>query len=320
LQDRDCILERSGALRPDPGDRDGVASSLKHTLSHPGLRRLAWDSSGNLDRLLPLSERRQIPIDALTGGHSVEGPSLYLAKQQLRPFKGRSIIAARGNTKAIDPAALVGLTLKDEFAWGKHLVFQFGDFALRFHFLMFGTYEAEIDGDWVTGDYRRTRNPRLSLLFPNGRFNAYSCSIKPIASRNARQGYDRGIDIMSPGWDEPHVRKLLRARGEEEIADALLDQEIFAGVGNIIKNEVLALVHLRPTHRISAIPPAKLREVVASTRRFAKQFYAWRRAFVLRKHLLTHRRANCQYCGGPLKRAKTGKRQRWSYWCETDQH
>jgi endonuclease VIII len=249
----------------------------------------------------------------------MEGPSLFLAKEQLRPFKRQPVTAARGNTKAFEPETLIGLPLKDVFAWGKHLVFQFENFALRFHFLMFGTFEAQVDGVWVTGDYRRAREPRLSLAFPNGEFNAFSCSIRVIQSRNAKEDYDSGIDIMSPAWDEARVRRLLRSQPDEQIADVLLDQEVFAGVGNIIKNEVLAIVRVAPTRKVRTISSTKLREIVAETRAFSKQFYRWRKKFALRKHLLTHRRAVCRHCGRKLLRAKTGRRQRWSYWCKKDQ-
>lgn len=249
----------------------------------------------------------------------MEGPSLFLAQKQLRPFRGNVVRKATGNTTAFDPAMLKGLEVRDVFAWGKHLVIQFGDFALRFHFLMFGTFEAEVDRMWVTGDYRRSRMPKLSLEFPNGTFNAFSCSIKIIESRNAKAAYDFGIDIMSRAWDEKRVRKLLRASSGEQIADALLDQDIFAGVGNIIKNEVLAITHVAPTRTVGSLSDAKLRRLVAETRAFSKQFYVWRRKFELLKHLRTHRKRVCRHCGGALSREKTGRRERWSYWCPTDQ-
>jgi endonuclease VIII len=227
--------------------------------------------------------------------------------------------AATGPGTASAPGSLVGLKLNDVFAWGKHLVMQFDGFALRFHFLMFGAFEAQIDGVWVTGDYRRQREPKLALSFENGVYRAFGCSLRPIPSRAARQGYDFGIDIMSAAWDERRVRKLLRATPSMEVGDALLDQQIFAGVGNIIKNEVLALVSLAPTRTVGSLSPARLRALVAETRVFAKQFYNWRRKFVLLKNLHTHRKRTCRYCGAPLRKAKTGKLQRWSYWCPVDQ-
>lgn len=250
----------------------------------------------------------------------MEGPSLFLAQQQLRPFRGKVIRAASGTTPATQPDTLKGLEVRDVFAWGKHLVFQFDTFALRFHFLMFGTFEAEVERDWVTGDYRRSREPKLSLSFENGQFKAFSCSIRLIEARRARSAYDFGIDIMARAWDETRVRKLLRSRGEAEIADVLLDQAVFAGVGNIIKNEVLAITHLAPTRTVASLSPATQRETVRETRAFARQFYLWRRKFELIKHLRTHRKRVCRSCGGALLKAKTGRLQRWSYWCPRDQH
>jgi formamidopyrimidine-DNA glycosylase len=43
--------------------------------------------------------------------------------------------------------------------------------------------------------------------------------------------------------------------------------------------------------------------------------YAWRKVFVLRKNLKIHRRKFCPHCGTQVIREKTGRRQRWSYYC-----
>lgn len=249
----------------------------------------------------------------------MEGPSLFLAQEQLKPFKGKQIMAAHGNTKALDPSSLVGLATKDIFSWGKHLVFQFPSFAIRIHFMLFGTFEANVDGVWVTGDYRRAREARLSLTFPNGVITMFNCSVKIIESANAKKDYDFRADIMSKKWDPQLAYKKARAQPDEEIADVLLDQEIFAGVGNIIKNEVLSRMKVAPQRKVRDISPAKLKGLIADARAFSLQFYRWRKEFVLRKHLLVHQKGTCPYCAGKLMRAKTGKRQRWSYWCPVDQ-
>lgn len=260
-------------------------------------------------------------LSSWTGAHHVrmEGPSLFLAQEQLKPFRGKQVTAAEGNTKAIDAATLVGLPAKDIFSWGKHLVFQFPDFAIRIHFMLFGTFEANVDGVWVTGDYRKARAARLSLTFPNGVIHMYNCSVKIIESANAKKEYDFRGDIMSKKWDPQLAYEKVRKQGDEEIADVLLDQDIFAGVGNIIKNEVLSRMKLAPQHLVRDLTPAKLKAVIADARTYSLQFYKWRKKFVLRKHLLVHGRGTCPYCGGKLIKKKTGKRQRWAYWCPVDQ-
>lgn len=248
----------------------------------------------------------------------MEGPSLKLAEAQLKPFKKKRVIEASGNTK-LGAEQFVGLEVKDIFSWGKHLVFQFPDRAVRIHFMLFGTYEAEVEGVSVTGDYKRARVPRLSFVFENGRVDMFNCSVKILDTKNAKKEYDFSIDILSPAWDAQKVQKLLAAQPDEEIADALLDQEIFAGVGNIIKNEMLSLVKQNPRTNVGSLTSQELQTLINETRAFSRQFLAWRRAFVLRKNLKVHGRGTCPYCGGKLTKQKTGRRERWAYWCPIDQ-
>ena len=244
----------------------------------------------------------------------MEGPSLYLAAEQLIAFKGKTIRVVSGNTK-IGKERLLNREVLDIYAWGKHLVFQFDNLAMRVHFLLFGTFEAEVDGESVTGDYKRSREPRLKLEFSNGTVSLFNCSIKLYETADLKSTYNFSIDIMSPAWDSTQALKTLKSFPDEEIADVLLDQTVFAGVGNIIKNEVLSLVKVNPKTKVRDIPLAKLKKLITVTCEFSLQFYAWRKVFVLRKHLKIHRRKYCPHCGTQVIREKTGKRQRWSYSC-----
>jgi len=49
-------------------------------------------------------------------------------------------------------------------------------------------------------------------------------------------------------------RRRLRARPDLLACDALLDQDIFSGVGNIIKNEVLHRIRVHPESTVGALP------------------------------------------------------------------
>ena len=95
----------------------------------------------------------------------------------------------------------------------------------------------------------------------------------------------------------------------------LLDQDIFSGVGNIIKNEVLSIVCVNPMTRVKDLQQKKLKEIVKVAHDFSDQFYAWRKEFMLTKNLKIHRRATCPHCGGKVTHEKTGKRQRISHYC-----
>jgi endonuclease-8 len=186
---------------------------------------------------------------------------------------------------------------------------------MRVHFMLFGTFEAVVNGKAVTGDYKRAFTPRLSLTFPNGTIVMFNCSIKYLEEKNAKKSYDFSVDIMSPKWNPKQAYENVRKQKGEDITDALLDQTLFAGVGNIIKNEVLSMAKVNPKTKVGTLSPKKIRELVAVTRSYSEQFYKWRKKFVLRKHYTIYHKAACPHCGGKVTREKTGTRKRWSYYC-----
>jgi endonuclease VIII len=249
----------------------------------------------------------------------LEGPSLYLASEWLAPFVGKTILAVEGNTR-IGKERLRGKTILDIFSWGKHLVFQFDDFAFRVHFLLYGSLEALLKDKKVTGDYSKKRvNPQLTLIFELGQIIFYSSSLKYLETSHARNLYDFLTDIMSSRWDSKKALNAVKNHQEDEIADVLLDQTIFSGVGNIIKNEVLFLVKSKPTTVIKDMSNSLLQKIIKTTQKFSHQFYKWRKQFILKKHYRIYRKSLCPLCGEKICRKKTGKRERISFFCPTCQ-
>src|SRR5688572_15107233 len=244
----------------------------------------------------------------------MEGPSLHLAAEQLQPFAGRRIQSVSGNSK-IGIERLSGLKVNEIFAWGKHLVFQFDTFALRIHFMLWGTFAAMVRKKSVTGDYRRTGPPRLVLNFPNGEITVWAASVKFVEDAHASAAYDFSADIMADEWNGRAALAKVKTFPRAEIADVLLDQAIFAGVGNIIKNEVLFRTRVSPFAKIRRISDRKLKAIVADARTFSFRFLELRRIFSLRKNLEVYRRSSCPRCGGKIERRVHGQRARRSFFC-----
>lgn len=234
-----------------------------------------------------------------------EGPTIVILKEEVSRFERRKILRAEGNAK-IDMARLVGKKVAAFRSWGKHFLIELPGVAVRVHFLMFGSY---------TVDARKDREPRLSLQFRGGEINFYSCSVR-LLEGPLDETYDWAADVMADAWDASAARAKLRRMPQSFICDALLDQNVFAGVGNIIKNEVLFRVRVHPLSAIGALPPAKLRAIVDQARKYSFEFLEWRRAFVLRKHLLVHNKGICPSCKGKLIRAYLGTTDRRSFFCE----
>ena len=237
-----------------------------------------------------------------------------MAARQLQPFRHKTVLSVSGNSK-IEQERFLNKKVKNIFSWGKHLIIQFDDFALRTHFLLFGAFEATVNNTTLTGDYKRAYMPRLQLDFENGNIKLFNCSVKFLETANAKASYDFAIDIMSPKWDSEKAFDSISSKPDVEIADMLLDQEIFAGVGNIIKNEVLWRVRIHPETKVKDLTSSELKNLIAETKKFSLLFYKWRKVFLLRKHLDIYQKSICPRCGANVKREKTGKRNRISHFC-----
>ena len=235
-----------------------------------------------------------------------EGPSIVILKELAAPFTGKRIIRVEGNSK-IDQQRLVGQKVVAFRSWGKHFLVQCPQVALRVHFLLFGSYRI---------NERRDRPPRLSLQFHKGEINFYACSVKFIDA-DLDAVYDWSADVMSDSWNPAAARRKLMQSPDKLACDALLDQDVFAGVGNIIKNEVLFRIRVQPESRIGALPPRKLGEMIKQAREYSFDFLAWKKACVLRKHYQVHTKTTCPRCGKRLQyRAHLGMTQRRAFFCD----
>ena len=236
-----------------------------------------------------------------------EGPSIVILREQAADFSGRRVMRVEGNSR-LDLQRMRGRTVQRLCSWGKHFLIVFPGFAMRVHFMLFGSYRI---------DERREAAPRMSLGFAGGReLNFYACSLKYIEG-DLDATYDWSIDVMADAWDAAAARRKLRSQPQTLACDALLDQNVFAGAGNIIKNEVLHRIRVHPESTIDALPARKLGELVKQAREYSFDFYAWKKAYVLRKHYQVHTRTHCPRDGARLSyRAKLGRAQRRAFFCE----
>jgi endonuclease-8 len=236
-----------------------------------------------------------------------EGPSIVILKEQVQGFKGKKILEVTGNTKTIDKALLAGQKVVDLRSWGKHFLICLPKQTIRIHFMLFGSYSI---------DEQTKASPRLCLRFARGALYFYACSVK-LLEAPADEVYDWSGDVMNEQWDPRKARKKLKGMPDTLVCDALLDQDIFAGVGNIIKNEVLFRIRVHPLSKVGALPPRKLTEMIKEARNYSFDFLRWKKAFELKKHWLAHTKKICPRDGNPLvKAAKLGKRQRRAFYCE----
>lgn len=235
----------------------------------------------------------------------MEGPSIVILTEELKPFFKKKVDEL-GGTMAEKFPELDGATFKKARSWGKHLILLFSTATVRVHFLMFGSYRINDSRD---------RDPKLKLRFGDDRVEFYSCAIKTISTKELKE-YDWSIDLMSGEWDEKEVVKLFRKKPDAMVCDVLMDQSVFPGLGNIIKNEILFKLGIHPELHISDISPKQQLALVREARDYSIQFYEWKKANVLKRNWKIFRKRKCPICKSDLAIGKTGKLLRVSYWCE----
>lgn len=234
-----------------------------------------------------------------------EGPSLVIAREELQPFNGRKLTDVSGSAK-IEWNALRGQRLNDVKTWGKHLLLMLDAVTIRVHFLMFGTYYINSSKDRV---------PKMSLYFADGSFvHFYTCAVKQL-STNIDALYDWEADVMSSQWNAAKAKRKLKMQPQLLVADALMDQSIFSGVGNIIKNEVCYRIGVHPASRIGALPKAKLDALVKEAVNYSFDFLRWKKEGTLKKHWLAHTKKVCSHDGSKIVKEYIGESNRRTFWC-----
>jgi endonuclease-8 len=241
----------------------------------------------------------------------MEGASLVIACEELKKFFKQKVILADGSSKQVPFSEIRGTKFKIAKSWGKHLLLFFEKINLRIHFLMWGSYRIDENPEG--------RIPRLTLQFKNGAAHFYSCSIKVI-DKDIRKVYDWSSDLMSKKWDPGKAFKKMKALPKQTmVCDALMDQNIFSGLGNIIKNEVLFNLRIHPETRLGKLSAAQIKSLIREARLYSFRFYKWKKIFQLKRNWKIFRKKICPVCLGPVRRRVTGKGQRLSHYCESCQ-
>lgn len=233
-----------------------------------------------------------------------EGPSLIILKEKISDFKGKKIIAASGYAK-IDYSELENKKIMDIKTWGKHLFICLKDTNIEIHLRMFGSY--------MINERKPKINAKLSLQFAKDELNFYVVDAKLTPDLSV---YDWTADIMSDKWSAANAKKKLKAIPEKKICDVLLDQNIFSGLGNIIKNEVLWRTKLYPETLVKDIPTTAINVIMKEVVKFTFEFLKYKKEGSVMKHCDAYGKKECSRCGNKIIKEYSGKTKRASYYCE----
>jgi endonuclease-8 len=247
-----------------------------------------------------------------------EGDTILRAKNRLADaLVGQEIAVSAPNPRgrAAGIERLDGLTLDRIDAHGKHLTFYFGDLVLHSHLGM--------SGGWHVYPHRaRWRRPRSSAwaVLSGERADAVQFGGPTLrVIRASRVSIDPqltrlGPDILAPNFDADAVLAIFRAADQSRtLGDALLDQRLTAGIGNIFKSEACFAAKIDPWHPLSEVSDEDLRLVLEAAREqmLSAVRLGDRHRFRVYKH-----RGPCSRCRGTVHHRGQGDANRTTWWCE----
>ncbi|MEN3342149.1 MAG: endonuclease [Actinomycetota bacterium] len=238
-----------------------------------------------------------------------EGDSLHRAAQRLRVLAGQRVEVETPHPRAAGKRLaerLDGLLLESVEAVGKNLLLRFeGGLVLRSHLRMSGRWRVEPRGT------RRSGRPWLVL---RGAEHEAVLWNGPVLELGRKPRVDTlGPDILAGPPDlEAMVDRLRAIPQQREVGDALLDQRLVAGIGNLWKAESLWEASVSPWRPLGEVEDAELRDVLEVAHRLMRASTEG-----MRPPRRVYRRAGrpCRRCGTLVRSHGQGEAARTAYWC-----
>jgi len=263
-----------------------------------------------------------------------EGDTIFRTATVLRAVLiGRTITAARaqarpGMRRVPDLDRLVGASVTGVEPRGKHLLIGFDSgLTLRTHLRMSGSWHRyRPDEPWKLP-------PRQASVVLETADSVAVCFNAPIvelltAAELARQPTlaALGPDLLAPDFEAGAAVDRFHGLGAAALGDALLDQRVVAGIGNVYKSEVCFIERLSPWQPVAELDDATLLRVLTTARRLLRaNVRGGARVTTDRARgagaLWVYGRAGrpCRRCGRLIEARRQGELLRTTYWCPSCQ-
>jgi endonuclease-8 len=256
-----------------------------------------------------------------------EGDTVLVAAGRLHAaLAGELLVSTDVRVPSFATTDLSGDVLIEVVARGKHLLFRTsGGSTIHTHLRMDGRF-----------DLRRPDEPpparqhEIRLILETTPWVAVGRRLGTVevlrTSGESTVVGHLGPDVLGADWDPDEALRRLHAQGARPIGEALIDQRVMAGPGNVYKSEALFLRGIDPwipTDDVADLPALveMVKRVMEANRATGAQVTTGdpRRG---RSHWVYGRGGKpCRRCGTPIGRAEQGDvlSERVTYWCPSCQ-
>lgn len=258
-----------------------------------------------------------------------EGDTLFNTAARLRPaLQGHSLVRFEAPRLRGDRPRL-GSTITEVVAQGKNLLVHFdGGLVLRTHLMMTGSWHLYREGE----RWRKAPHLARAIVGADSGWVAV-CFQAPVVETfheagtkpDALAGLGPDLCLAESLRDDvidAIVERVARfSTADTTLGEALLDQRIAAGIGNVYKSETCFVAGLAPGTPIGAVdePARRLVWTTAGRQLQANLGGGARRTHPAGLAVYGRRGRPCYRCGTPIRSAAQGDQARRSYWCPTCQ-
>lgn len=244
-----------------------------------------------------------------------EGDTILRAARRIdAALTGQTVAASAPNPRgrAAGIERLDGRRLDAVESRGKNLLLRFGDLVLHSHMGMNGSWHVYPRG----GPWRKPRPAAWAVLAGEGQeavqFGGPTLRLIPADRvRRDPQLARLGPDVLAPELDLGAALRGLCADPGRTVGDALLDQTLVAGIGNIFKSEACFAARVDPWRPLADLSDAELERVLLAARELMQQAVAGGR----HTYAVYRARRPCPVCGGRIASRGQGDANRTTYWC-----
>ncbi len=244
-----------------------------------------------------------------------EGDTIYHTAETLRQaLVGRTLTRCDIRVPRFATVDLTGQVVDEVCSRGKHLFIRIGPASVHSHLKM--------DGSWRVGNRPPRVNHRARIILEANGICAVGIDVGVLEILDRAHDGDvvahLGPDLLGEDWDPKVAAANLTAHPDRPIAEALLDQRVLAGIGNVYCNELCFVGGHLPTAPVAAVTDphrlvSRARDMLWANR------YRWNRCTTgdtrAGRNLWVYGRSGqpCRRCGTRIDYDDT--EERVAYWC-----
>lgn len=265
-----------------------------------------------------------------------EGPTVRVTTDLLRAtLEGRRIEQFRSSFKKAAAedwvSKVTGQRVRRVRAHGKNMFIDLDNgWTIYSHFLMWGAWHVyRRDEPWLK-EARKARVVIETATDVAVLFSAPVCELIHADDLPQHPTSELGPDLMADDFDDDdkaEAHRRIMAQGATPIGAAIMIQMVVAGIGNILKSEILFAIGVHPQRPADSLTPAEFEQFIDRSQYFMHRAYethGFQHVFLpptLQKatgklgYVYQRSGQPCLRCGNTVQMVRQGQLERMTFFC-----